>query len=140
MIENSKILISLLNHKKVRISDSKSTLKLFHFLSEVHFIHYLVTLTLIIKFIVSPFSGIDKPPTTRKPGSRRESKKTWKIDHNHEKKAVGMKDEPMLKGDDIGDEQIDFQSATASSSFHRHLFMNFGITIMTVILADDLST
>ncbi|XP_018347491.1 PREDICTED: neurotrimin-like [Trachymyrmex septentrionalis] len=83
---------------------------------------------------------IDKPPTTRRPGSRRESKKAWKIDHNHEKKAVGMKDEPMLKGDDIGDEQIDFQSATASSSFHRHLFMNFGITTMTVILAGGLAT
>lgn len=51
-----------------------------------------------------------------------------------------MKDEPMLKGDDIGDEQIDFQSATASHSFHRHLFTNFGITVITVILAGGLST
>lgn len=83
---------------------------------------------------------MDKPPTTRRPGLRRESKKTWKIDHSHEKKAVGMKDEPMLKGDDVGDEQIDFQSATASSPFHRHLFTNFGITAMSVILAGDLST
>jgi len=85
-------------------------------------------------------SGIDKPPTTRKPGMRRESKKPWKVDHNHEKKAAGMKDEPMLKGDDIGDEQIDFQSATASSVFHRHLFTNFGITTITAILAGGLST
>lgn len=86
------------------------------------------------------FSGIDRPPTTRKPGSRRESKKTWKIDHSHEKKAAGMKDEPMLKGDDNSDEQIDFQSATASSVFHRHLFTNLGITAMTAILAGSLST
>lgn len=51
-----------------------------------------------------------------------------------------MKDEPMLKGDDVGDEQIDFQSATASSLFHHHLFTNFGITAMTVILAGGLAT
>lgn len=51
-----------------------------------------------------------------------------------------MKDEPMLKGDDIDDEQIDFQSATASSVFHHHLFTNFGITTITAILAGGLST
>lgn len=51
-----------------------------------------------------------------------------------------MKDEPMLKGDDIDDEQIDFQSATASSAFHRHLLTNFGITAITVILVGGLST
>ncbi|XP_050463169.1 lachesin-like isoform X3 [Cataglyphis hispanica] len=79
---------------------------------------------------------IDKP-TTRKPGTRRKAKK---IDHSHEKKAAGMKDEPMLKGDDIGDEQIDFQSATASSAFHRHLLTNFGITAITAILVGGLST
>ncbi|XP_070156144.1 neurotrimin isoform X2 [Polyergus mexicanus] len=82
---------------------------------------------------------IDKP-TTRKPGTRRESKKTWKTDYSHEKKVAGMKDEPMLKGDDIGDEQIDFQSATASSAFHRHLLTNFGITAITAILVGGLST
>ncbi|EFN68640.1 Neurotrimin [Camponotus floridanus] len=82
---------------------------------------------------------IDKP-TTRKPGTRWESKKTWKTDHNHEKKVAGMKNEPMLKGDDIGDEQIDFQSATASSAFHRHLLTNFGITAITVILVGGSST
>ncbi|XP_014467249.1 PREDICTED: neurotrimin-like isoform X2 [Dinoponera quadriceps] len=83
---------------------------------------------------------IDRPPTTRKPGARRESKKTWKMDHSHEKKAAGMKDEPMLKGDDNGDEQIDFQSATASSVLHRHLLTNLGITVITAILAGSLST
>lgn len=51
-----------------------------------------------------------------------------------------MKDEPMLKGDDNDDEQIDFQSATASSVFHRHLFTNFGITAITAILVGSLST
>lgn len=51
-----------------------------------------------------------------------------------------MKDEPMLKGDDNGDEQIDFQSATASSALHRHLFTNLGITAITAILAGSLST
>lgn len=51
-----------------------------------------------------------------------------------------MKDEPMLKGVDDDDEQIDFQSATASSLFHRHLFANLGITVATAILAGGLST
>lgn len=83
---------------------------------------------------------MDKPQTTHKPGGRRESKKMWKVDYNHEKKAAGMKDEPMLKGDDNGDEQIDFQSARASSTFHRHLLTNFGITALTAILASGLST
>jgi len=65
---------------------------------------------------------------------RRESKK--KTDRSYEKKAAGMKDEPLLKGDDDG-EQIDFQSATASSALHRHLLTNLGIT---AILAIGLST
>jgi len=47
-----------------------------------------------------------------------------------------MKDEPLLKGEN-GDEQVDFQSATASSAFHRHLLTNLGIT---AILAIGLST
>ncbi|KAK2583265.1 hypothetical protein KPH14_009275 [Odynerus spinipes] len=69
---------------------------------------------------------IDKPPTTRRPGTRRDSKKSWKLDHSHEKKAAGMRDEPMSKGSsDSGEEQIEFQSATASSTFHRHFLTNF---------------
>ncbi|KAG7211712.1 hypothetical protein KM043_010959 [Ampulex compressa] len=83
---------------------------------------------------------IDRPPTTRRPGTRRDSKKTWKIDHSHEKKTTGMKDEPMLKGGENGDEQLDFQSATASSTFHRYVFTNFGITALTAILVGGLST
>jgi hypothetical protein len=77
---------------------------------------------------------LDRPPTTHRPGARRESKK--KTDRSYEKKAAGMKDEPLLKGDN-GDEQIDFQSATASSALHRHLLTNLGIT---AILAAGLST
>ncbi|XP_020278630.1 protein amalgam-like [Pseudomyrmex gracilis] len=83
---------------------------------------------------------MDKPQTTHKPGGRRESKKMWKVDYNHEKKAAGMKEESMLKGDDNEDDQIDFQSARASSTFHRHLLTNFGITALTAILASGLST
>ncbi|XP_031839768.1 protein amalgam isoform X3 [Nomia melanderi] len=77
----------------------------------------------------------DRPATTRRPSTRRDSKKAWKIDHSHERKTAGMKDEPMLKNLDGDDEQIDFQSATASSLFHRHLFANLGITAVTAILA-----
>ncbi|XP_076682597.1 neurotrimin [Andrena cerasifolii] len=83
---------------------------------------------------------IDRPPTTRRPSTRRDSKKAWKIDHSHERKTAGMKDEPMLKGVDDDDEQIDFQSATASSLFHRHLLANLGITVAAAILAGGLST
>ncbi|XP_076395702.1 neurotrimin isoform X2 [Megachile rotundata] len=82
---------------------------------------------------------IDRPPTTRRPNARRDSKKSWKMDHNHEKKTAGMKDESMLKGVDNDDEQIDFQSATASTFLHRHLFANLGI-VVTAILAAGLST
>lgn len=46
----------------------------------------------------------------------------------------------MLKGVDDDDEQIDFQSATASSLFHRHLLANLGITVAAAILAGGLST
>ncbi|XP_026824045.1 uncharacterized protein LOC105281462 isoform X2 [Ooceraea biroi] len=79
---------------------------------------------------------LDDQPTTRKSGVRRDSKK--KTDRNYEKKAAGMKDDPLLKGGDSGDELIEFQSATASSALHRHLFTNLGIT--AVILAVGLST
>lgn len=51
-----------------------------------------------------------------------------------------MKDEPMPKGVENDDEQVDFQSATASSHFHCHLFANLGIAAITVILAGGLST
>lgn len=81
---------------------------------------------------------MDKAPTTRRPGARRESKK--KTDRSYEKKAAGMRDEPLLKGDDSGDEQIDYQSATASSVLYRHPVTNLGITAVTAILAVGLST
>ncbi|XP_026670304.1 lachesin-like isoform X2 [Ceratina calcarata] len=81
---------------------------------------------------------IDRSPTTRKPNSRRDSKKSWKIDYSHERNSAGMKDEPMLKAID-DEEQSDFQSATASSIF-ANLFANLGITAVTAILAGGLST
>ncbi|CAK9821363.1 hypothetical protein ANTRET_LOCUS105 [Anthophora retusa] len=84
------------------------------------------------------FPGIDRPPTTRRPNTRRDSKKSWKIDRSHEKNTAGMKDEPIVKGVENDEEQIDFQSATASNLLHRHLFANLGITI--AILATGLST
>lgn len=76
----------------------------------------------------------------RRPNTRRDSKKSWKMDHSHERNTTGMKDEPMLKGVENDDEQVDFQSATASSYFHCHLFANLGIAAITVILAGGLST
>ncbi|XP_043259046.1 lachesin-like [Colletes gigas] len=83
---------------------------------------------------------IDKPPTTNRPSTRWVSNKARKIDHSYERKTAGMKDEPMANGIDGDDEQIDFQSATASSFFHRHLFTNLGITAVTAILVGGLST
>ncbi|KAL2751131.1 opioid-binding protein/cell adhesion molecule isoform X3 [Vespula maculifrons] len=84
---------------------------------------------------------IDRPPTTRRPGTRRDSKKSWKVDHSNEKKAAGMRDEPISKGNyDSGEEQTDFQSATASSSFQRHIFANLGITVFIGIIVSGLST
>lgn len=64
------------------------------------------------------------------------------MDHNHERNTTGMKDEPMTKMIENEDEQIDFQSATASSSlFHCHLLTNLGIaTITAAILAGGMST
>ncbi|XP_053974464.1 lachesin-like isoform X2 [Hylaeus anthracinus] len=84
--------------------------------------------------------SIDEIPTTRRPNTGWDSKKARKIDHSHERKTAGMKDEPILNGIDYDDEQIDFQSATASSLFHRHLFANLGITAVTAILVGGLST
>lgn len=86
------------------------------------------------------FSGIDRSPTMRRPSTRRDSKKSWKMDHNHERNTTGMKDEPMTKMIENEDEQIDFQSATASSLFHCHLLANLGITTITAILAGGMST
>ncbi|XP_006558411.1 lachesin-like isoform X1 [Apis mellifera] len=85
---------------------------------------------------------IDRSPTMRKPSTRRDSKNSWKMDHNHERNTTGMKDEPMTKMIENEDEQIDFQSATASSSlFHCHLLTNLGIaTITAAILAGGMST
>ncbi|XP_068976863.1 lachesin-like isoform X3 [Bombus flavifrons] len=83
---------------------------------------------------------IDRSPTMRRPNTRRDSKKSWKMDHSHERNTTGMKDEPMPKGVENDDEQVDFQSATASSHFHCHLFANLGIAAITVILAGGLST
>ncbi|PBC27016.1 Lachesin [Apis cerana cerana] len=83
---------------------------------------------------------IDRSPTMRRPSTRRDSKKSWKMDHNHERNTTGMKDEPMTKMIENEDEQIDFQSATASSLFHCHLLANLGITTITAILAGGMST
>ncbi|XP_060814585.1 lachesin-like isoform X3 [Bombus pascuorum] len=85
-------------------------------------------------------NGIDRSPTMRRPNTRRDSKKSWKMDHSHERNTTGMKDEPMPKGVENDDEQVDFQSATASSHFHCHLFANLGIAAITAILAGGLST
>ncbi|CAL7940163.1 unnamed protein product [Xylocopa violacea] len=83
---------------------------------------------------------IDGSPTTRRPNTRRDSKNSWKIDHSHARNTAGMKDEPVLKAVDDDDEQLHFQSATASSFFHRHLLANLGVAAITAILAGGLST
>ncbi|XP_076749315.1 lachesin isoform X3 [Xylocopa sonorina] len=83
---------------------------------------------------------IDGSPTTRRPNTRRDSKNSWKIDHSHARNTAGMKDEPVLKAVDDDDEQLHFQSATASSLFHRRLFANLSVAAITVILASGLST
>ncbi|XP_014612576.1 PREDICTED: protein amalgam-like [Polistes canadensis] len=85
---------------------------------------------------------IDRQPTTRRPGTRRDSKNSWKLDHSNEKKAAGMRDEPMSKGNlDSGEEQLDFQSATASSCFHLHrIYINLGIIVFVGIVLGGLST
>ncbi|XP_066591591.1 lachesin-like isoform X2 [Prorops nasuta] len=84
---------------------------------------------------------IDRPETTRKPNTRsRDSKKTWSIDHSQDRKAAGMRDESMLKESETGEEQIDFQSATASSALHRHLFVNLGMAAVTAIFVGSLSS
>ncbi|XP_066591592.1 lachesin-like isoform X3 [Prorops nasuta] len=86
-------------------------------------------------------NGIDRPETTRKPNTRsRDSKKTWSIDHSQDRKAAGMRDESMLKESETGEEQIDFQSATASSALHRHLFVNLGMAAVTAIFVGSLSS
>ncbi|XP_043791730.1 lachesin-like [Apis laboriosa] len=83
---------------------------------------------------------IDRSPTMRRPSTRRDSKKSWKVDHNHERNTTGMKDEPMTKMIENEDEQIDFHSSSASSLFHCHLLTNLGITTVTAILAGGMST
>ncbi|XP_043511805.1 lachesin-like [Frieseomelitta varia] len=83
---------------------------------------------------------IDRSPTMRRPSNRRDSKKMWKMEHSHERNATGMRDEPMSKGVENDDEQIDFQSAADSSHRHYRLFSSLGITAITAILAGCLST
>ncbi|KAK1134533.1 hypothetical protein K0M31_007315 [Melipona bicolor] len=76
----------------------------------------------------------------RRPSNRRDSKKMWKMEHSHERNATGMRDEPMSKGMENDDEQIDFQSAADSSHRHYRLFASLGIAAIAVVLADCLST
>ena len=64
----------------------------------------------------------------------------WMMEHSHERNATGMRDEPMSKGAENDDEQIDFQSAADSSHRHCRLFSSLGIAAIAVILADCLST
>ncbi|CAD1475169.1 unnamed protein product, partial [Heterotrigona itama] len=76
----------------------------------------------------------------RRPSTRRDSKKIWKMEHSHERNATGMRDEPMSKGVENDDEQMDFQSAADSSHNHCRLFASLGITAIAVVLAGCLST
>ncbi|XP_011302040.1 protein amalgam [Fopius arisanus] len=61
---------------------------------------------------------IPKPPSTRKPNSRRDSKKYWKIDQKRTQETGEIKDELSLKDEDDED-SMDFQSSTSDGSSHQ---------------------
>ncbi|XP_015113468.1 protein amalgam [Diachasma alloeum] len=77
---------------------------------------------------------IPKPPTTRKPNIRRDSKKAWKMDQERNKKTGGIQDELSLKDEDDEEDSIDFQSSTSGSSFHQ-LTSSYLCALATVTLA-----
>ncbi|XP_020706786.1 lachesin-like [Athalia rosae] len=79
---------------------------------------------------------IPAPPTTHKPNTRRESKKSWKSERNQEKKAAATKGGTIPNGldnEDVGEQPTDFDSATASSTMNRHLTKIGMATIITII-------
>ena len=86
-------------------------------------------------YITIASSEITKPATTRKPNSRRDSKKSWKVDYGHEKHSAGMKDLSALKEEDMSEETIDFSSAGASS-----ICLNFAMSTVATIMLLSLST
>ncbi|XP_043279848.1 neurotrimin-like [Venturia canescens] len=77
-----------------------------------------------------------KPPTTRKPNSRRDSKKSWMHENGNDKKTAGMIDDSMLNEDGDVEDSIDFQSATSSSCFHRHFTNIVTLVIVSVHLLE----
>lgn len=81
------------------------------------------------------FAEIAKPVTTRRPNSRRDSKKSWKVDYGHEKHSAGIKDLAALTEEDMSEETNDFPSATASSNY-----FNFAMSTIAAIMLLRLST
>ncbi|KAK0078897.1 hypothetical protein PV325_001989 [Microctonus aethiopoides] len=69
---------------------------------------------------------IPKPPTTRKPNSRRDSKK-WKNDRNNEKNIAGMKDELITRGDNDDDEDNEDDESDEN-------FTNSSISLTSIML------
>ncbi|XP_051175236.1 lachesin-like [Leptopilina boulardi] len=74
-------------------------------------------------------------PATRRPNSRRDSKKPWKMDYGHEKHSAGIKDLAALTEEDMSDETNDFPSATASSNY-----FNLAMSTIAAIMLLRLST
>lgn len=87
----------------------------------------------MIKLPVQLLSEISKPLTTR-PYTRRDSKKSWDMDHSFEQNAAGMKDEQVFREDGVIDEgQIDPQSVASCA------LPDFRI-VLTIVLLRRLST
>lgn len=80
------------------------------------------------------FSEIAKPPETRKPNSRRDSKKSWNIDNGHDKETDGMKDELSSQDEDDNEDQIDFQSSTSGTCIQQCQNYIFYLSLLIILL------
>lgn len=83
-------------------------------------------------FFFFSFLEIAKPPETRKPNSRRDSKKSWNIDNGHDKKTDDMTDELSFKDEDEDEDKIDFQSSISGTNYQR--CQNFYVILLIIFL------
>ncbi|XP_044018238.1 lachesin-like isoform X2 [Aphidius gifuensis] len=83
---------------------------------------------------------IAKPPETRKPNSRRDSKKSWNIDNGHDKETDGMKDELSSKDEDDNEDQIDFQSSTSGTYIQQCQNYNYIFYLSSLIILLKITT
>ncbi|XP_034934357.1 protein amalgam-like [Chelonus insularis] len=84
---------------------------------------------------------IPKPPSTRKPNSRRDPKK-WNINRSHERNSPGIKDELMFKEEDDDNEEnmSNSESSTSASGFRRYRYLNALTVVMLSTLLPKFST